>query len=204
MHSQKLLVKMIVLSGFLLLLSGFVAFRSGAFDKYLQKKNSGISYTDTSKKPAPDTAKTPRTIMSSSKSIIMTDYTVKPDISQLDSIEKKRLIDELIKKRAETISKQEIYWMTSSKSGPVLRPADIKLPDTLNGSRILINGESHLLSLTQIDSILRQLNKDTTNLVTDTIVKPPVRIYSTKSGSVFRPADLPPSDNKKEKKKKEH
>lgn len=203
MRSQKMLVKIVVLSGFVLLLSGFVAFRSGAFDKYLQKKYSGLSYTDTSKKPAPDTIKPPKTIMSSSKSIIMTDYTIKPDISQLDSVEKKRLIDELIKKRAEAKAKQELYWMTSSKSGPVVRPSDLKTPDTFNTSRILINGETHLLSLTQIDSMLQQLNNDTVKSVPDTIVKPPVRIYSTKSAPVFRPADLPSSDKDKKKKKKD-
>ncbi len=126
MPATKPLLKVFMPVVFLLLLSGFVAFRSGAFDRYLDStgKNaaSSLSYvSDTSGKPPVDTTK-PRTIMSSSKSMILIDDKSKTKPVLADSTPKTAKKDTLIAPADST--KPTIFY--GSKSGGIVRPADIE------------------------------------------------------------------------------
>lgn len=130
MKSPQLFTKTAVLSLFIFLLTGFVAYRSGAFDKLLAGKqanippaiesNTAITYqVDTI--PKVDSPRPVRTIMSSSKSIVVPDnyeYTYK------DSELKKKLK----KKKMDTAVQKKPIMFSGSKSGPVISPRI--LPDT--------------------------------------------------------------------------
>ena len=73
--------KVIVVTVFILLISGFVAYRSGAFDKMLAGKQNNnktiaantINGYEYDTLPKPDSTTTLPRIMSSSKSMVMTD-----------------------------------------------------------------------------------------------------------------------------------
>lgn len=204
MHSPSPLVKAAALSGFVLLMTGFVAYRSGYLDKYLFSPNGGNSLStmeqpgtfpaDTSKKPGDSITISP--MMSSSKSIIIADQTtttprIRPDLGKprvyiADSVLKKYQVDKDIEK----------VLMTSSKSGMVIpphHPGRTRYP-------VSINGVEKLLTVPQIDSLfLLQPVMDSVRITPDTVTKEPVRFYGTKSGPVIRSTDI--KQKKKNKKK---
>lgn len=136
MPVTKPLLKVIVPVVSLLLLSGFVAYRSGAFDKFIGSTVNGstndLSYaSDTSSKPKVDTTK-PRKIMSSSKSIILIDDKTKPVLSDSNQ---KTFNKDTIKANADSI-KPTIFY--GSKSGGIIRPSDVdklKVKDTLKNKK---------------------------------------------------------------------
>lgn len=130
MKSPQLLTKTVVLSVFIFLLSGFVAYRSGAFAKLLAGKQTNIPRTIESNTaftyqvdtiPKADSPRPVRTIMSSSKSIVMPDnyeYTYKD----------RELKKKLKKKKMDTAVQKRPIMFSGSKSGPVITPRI--LPDT--------------------------------------------------------------------------
>ena len=136
MPATKPLLKVIVPVVSLLLLSGFVAYRSGAFDRNMgstvNSSTNGLSYaSDTSGKPKVDTTKA-RRIMSSSKSMILIDEKTKPDL--FDSILNTSKND-TIKAPADS-TKPTIFY--GSKSGRIIRPSDVdklKVKDTLKNKK---------------------------------------------------------------------
>ncbi len=137
MRPSPLFIKIAVLSLFTLLLTGFVAYRSGAFDKLLAGKktsmipvmesNTAIAYQlDTI--PKVDTLQPhpppPPTIMSSSKSLVITDnyeYIFK------DGKLKKKIKKKNANKKDTAFIKRPIMF-SGSKSGPVIIPQ--VAPDT--------------------------------------------------------------------------
>jgi hypothetical protein len=126
MPATKPLVKVIIPLVSLLLLAGFVAYRSGAFDRYIGSTGNNaatsLSYiSDTNGKPPLDTTK-PRTIMSSSKSMILIDDKSKTKPAPADSTPKTARKDTIIATADST--KPTIFY--GSKSGGIVRPADIE------------------------------------------------------------------------------
>lgn len=130
MNTPSLFSKVAVLSGFILLLSGFVAYRSGAFDQIMTgNKHSSLppigansvnsSYpSDTI--PKADSVPQVRTIMPSSKSIVMPenyDYIIKDDKPK-----KKLKKKDKANKKSDTADKKPTTIFTGSKSGPIIRP----------------------------------------------------------------------------------
>lgn len=112
--------KIAVLLFFILFISGFVAYRSGAFDKIFpgrEKTNSPVSIPENVKdtiKPGVDTTGPKRTIMSSSKSMILIDEKTPKN----DSLPKKAAKDSLLFDNQSTLP--------SSKSGRIMLPGDLK------------------------------------------------------------------------------
>ena len=133
MRPSPLFTKSAVLSVFILLLTGFVAYRSGAFDKLLIGKktnnlpdieiNTVMAYQlDTI--PKVDTPPRLPTIMSSSKSLVMTDnyeYIFK------DGELKQKLKKKNPYKTDSAIIKPPIMF-SGSKSGPVITPRQVITP----------------------------------------------------------------------------
>lgn len=202
MQSQTLFVKVAVVSGFVLLLSGFVAYRSGFFDRYLYSPNGGNSLSNMEQYNPADTGKNPvdstrnRAMMSSSKSMIMIDHSSKPATALPDTAKVRWYIVDSVMGEYKKDKDRELTYMSSSKSGPVIspgHPARKKYPVT-------VNGHQYSYSAPQIDSLL------ILQPVMDTVHRGMVparttdRMPSTKSGGIFRPADVE-KQKKKDKKK---
>ncbi len=127
MKPSPLFTKITTLSAFILLLTGFVAYRSGAFDKLLTGKktssrpvmesNIAIAYQlDTI--PKIDSVPSLPRIMSSSKSMVMTDnyeYIIK-DGKLKKKLKKKK------KGNTDTVVAKPVIIFSGSKSGPVITP----------------------------------------------------------------------------------
>lgn len=121
--------KVIVVTVFILLISGFVAYRSGAYDKMMagqQNNNQAIAANTISDYeydtlPKPDTTTTLPRIMSSSKSMVMTD--VEYEYIVKDGKLKRKLKKKNKNKAAtDTIKPPPPVMMPSSKSGPMITP----------------------------------------------------------------------------------
>jgi hypothetical protein len=200
MGSKHILAKSIVLAGFIVLMSGFVAYRSGAFDKYLHKKNpgdetafyiAGMNLADTSKKP--DTLVPRRQMMSGSKAMILTEPAVpsKPQTAALlsDTAEFLRLYTDLQKiLKEDSIRQQKKVMQYSSKSAVVIEPWE-KTPTLVPPLRI--HGRYRVLTLHQVDSLLNEMKRVYPALaVPDTVKKKRSVMPSTKSGAIIRPKDI--------------
>lgn len=83
-------IKILTLFSFIILLSGFIAYKSGTFDKYFNNENDGpqtlnseqvinseLVPVDTSTVKQMDTIKVNPTMMSTSKSLILVDQKIK-------------------------------------------------------------------------------------------------------------------------------
>lgn len=165
------LVKILVASVFFLLIAGFVAYRSGAFENILHENvvletkageypgmtasNSLIAEPDTAKPGAKDSPPARRTLMSSSKSLIVAD-----EPTWLDSL----LPQRRIKSISGTI-------MSSSKSAMVVPAYKYRLSD----------------------SLVKQLHFDLPDSVRTIPYKDPTRVVlpSSKSGPMIRPRTNP-------------
>ncbi len=199
MRLPKPIVKIAVLSGFVILLTGFVAYRSGAFDSYLQKEEPAIypyekllafNISDTNKKPTIDTLIQPRTLMSSSKSLIL--------------VEEKKIarvyIDTSTSTKYNPNLPKETHRMWSSKSGAVIRTSDLEVPPKLKLEPAGIDNKP--FTHKQIDSIFRVPRADSLRIVPlDTTKKDSPKMYGTKSGMIFRSSDIKPAKKTNKKKK---
>jgi hypothetical protein len=119
MRVNNQLTRIIVLSFFILCISAFVAYRSGAFDRVFgaRQTNPEPAFSsfgkDTVKPPKTDTTEWKKTIMSSSKSIIV--------------IEDKNMVtDSFGKKPKDSSFINNKRSLPSSKSGRIISPADLK------------------------------------------------------------------------------
>lgn len=127
--------KVIVVTVFILLISGFVAYSSGAFDKMLAGKQSNnktiaantINGYEYDTLPKPDSTTTLPRIMSSSKSMVMTD--VEYEYIVKDGKLKRKLKKKNKNKAATDTVKPPPVMMPSSKSGPMITPGKTT-PDT--------------------------------------------------------------------------
>ena len=201
MRSPHFFLKAATVSSFLLLLSGFVAYRSGYFDRYLYSTNGGNSLSnvqqsdyavaDTGKKPVDSMQN--RTLMSSSKSIVIADATSGKNLPLTDTGTLRVFIADSIRLKYEKELEKERVYMMSSKSGYVVsasHPSRTRYP-------VSINGKLQFFTAPQIDSLIKlKPIIDTFKTIPDTVTKEPVRIFSTKSGSILRSSDI-----KKAKKK---
>ena len=116
-------IKALTLSSFLLFITAFVLYRSGKLDTWFDKEEPSIQTShnggsiadntmDTTKPVVPDT--TPRLMMSSSKSMVLTDKS-------------KRYKDTIgLKKKVDSI-KRETILMSSSKSGIIFKPLSVNM-----------------------------------------------------------------------------
>ncbi len=198
MESPRPVLKIIVLSIFILLLSGFVAYRSGAFDNYLYAAApgvegtfhiSGVNLADTSKRP--DTTIPPRTMISSSKSMILPGSRVlsakdqQKSVLTLDTAGFLKLYGDLRKIKTEDSLKQEKNKtrFSSSKSMEVIKPADVQI---LYSEPVLINGAYRILSIQQVDSLLKEMDKKYPVVAIPDSTKKTI-MYSSKSGPILSP-----------------
>lgn len=118
MKPPKLLAKIAVLSFFVLFLAGFVAYRSGAFDKWFSKESSATQPAETNALMAAqdntlatvDSPPTTKTIMSGSKSMPLPEKKTVYDRSDSTVSIPKEVIDKMI-------------MMSGSKSGYLI-PAE--------------------------------------------------------------------------------
>lgn len=157
MRSHNMFLKIGVLVVFAILMSAFVGFHSGVFDKYLSNRSHQVTgdfiipVHDTDKKPA---QQTDRTRMSSSKSMIMTDYTFNPVPTLSFGIDTPKLItfyNKLVarQKYNEAVRKRnEENMMVSTKSGPILKPVDMKA---------WIDGKEKSFSPAEVDSAVNHM-----------------------------------------------
>lgn len=204
MRSPHFFLKAATVFSFLLLLSAFVAYRSGYFDRYLYSPNGGNSLSnmqqsnyavaDTGTKPV-DTMQN-RTLMSSSKSIVITDAASGKNFPSTDTGRLRVFMDDSIRLKYEKELEKERVYMMSSKSGYVVsasHPSRTRYP-------VSINGKLQFFTAPQIDSLIKlKPIIDTISTIPDTVTKEPVRIFSTKSGSILRSSDIKKA-NKKAKK----
>lgn len=207
MPPPKLITKAATVTFFLALISCFVAYRSGLFDRYLYSTNGGNSLSDhgqyspaaTENGQQPNDTVPTRTIMPSSKSMIL----VEPGKSHLPNPSdtgrlRVYIPDSAWKKYLQEKEQQRLY-MSSSKSALVIsptHPARARYPVTINGLTLYYTAPQldSLLSLSPvIDTVYRA-----PALVPDTPSYNPRIMPSTKSGGIFYPADL----KKKKKKQK--
>lgn len=128
--------KVIVVTVFILLISSFVAYRSGAFDKILagQQRNNNqaiaantITGFEYDTLPKTDSIVTLPRIMSSSKSMVMTD--VEYEYILKDGKLKRKLKKKNKNKQEADTVKPPPVMMPSSKSGPMITPRKTT-PDT--------------------------------------------------------------------------
>jgi hypothetical protein len=206
MRSPHFFLKAATVSSFLLLLSGFVAYRSGYFDRYLYSTNGGNSLSnmqqsdyavaDTGTKPVDSMQN--RTLMSSSKSIVIADAAPVKNLPFTDTGTLRVFIADSIRLKYEKELEKERVYMMSSKSGYVVsasHPSRTRYP-------VSINGKLQFLTAPQIDSLIKlKPIIDIMKTIPDTATKEPVRIFSTKSGSILRSSDIKKA-NKKAKKTK--
>lgn len=113
MESPSLLTKALTLTLFLLLMSGFVAYRLGAFEHKTTRTDLALVSG-----PAVDSPEEkPKLIMSSSKSMSVTEpYRIKA-----------QSVDSPVKQQTNP-ERTEPTVMPSSKSGPIFRPAQNNPP----------------------------------------------------------------------------
>lgn len=169
MKSAPSLVKYLTLACFIILLCGFVAYRSGAFDKYLHKKNAdyvlAFNASDTSGKP--DTIIPGKRMMSGSKAMVLSENSLFSRVKRLnpsapaDTAQYMALYRELKRIKNEDSVKQEkeIIRMSSSKSAVIIKPEDMPEKRYLRQELQLINGTYYYLSMYQVDSLLREMDK---------------------------------------------
>ena len=195
MRSPHFFLKAATVSSFLLLISGFVAYRSGYFDRYLYSTNGGNSLSnmqqsdyavaDTGKKPVDSMQN--RTLMSSSKSIVIADAAPGKNFPSIDTGRLRVFMDDSIRLKYEKELEKERVYMMSSKSGYVVsasHPSRTRYP-------VSINGKLQFLTAPQIDSLIKlKPIIDTIRTIPDTVTKVPVRIFGTKSGSILRSSDI--------------
>jgi hypothetical protein len=120
MQTPSPIAKATVLVCFIIMLSGFVAYRSGVFDKQAIKTKAIYSaIDDTTKKPTVDTS-SERMIMSSSKSMILIDKskTLKKDTVPV-TIKK----DTIAKPLTDTAKPTRFY---GTKSGAIFNGQDVE------------------------------------------------------------------------------
>jgi hypothetical protein len=114
MPEKNRVLQVFVIGIFIILISGFVAYRSGIFGKNIsgaaEFADPVVNGLDTL--PPPDDSAKPRRMMSGSKSMILIDN--KPDK------------DSAIKKIAKDSTASGTGILPSSKSGIIIRPKDIK------------------------------------------------------------------------------
>lgn len=195
MRSPHFFLKAATVCSFLLLISGFVAYRSGYFDRYLYSTNGGNSLSnmqpsdyavaDTGTKPVDSIQN--RTLMSSSKSIVIADAALGKNIPLTDTGRLRVFMDDSIRLKYEKDLEKERVYMVSSKSGYVVsasHPSRTRYP-------VSINGKLQFLTAPQIDSLIKlKPIIDTIKTIPDTATQEPARIFGTKSGSILRSSDL--------------
>jgi hypothetical protein len=207
MHKPTLLAKITALSSFIILLTGFIAYRSGYLDQYLYSPNGGNSLSAIEKREnnLADTGTNPvdsfrnRVMMSSSKSIVIADYKTNPSITGRDTVRPRWFIADSVMKQYKKDKEQEMLYMSSSKSGAIISPNHPAKKRYL----VVVNREYQFFTAYQIDSLLLlQPLMDSLYTKPDTIKTEPIRIYSTKSGSIIRPSDIKSMEKIKKKTKK--
>ena len=209
MPLPKPFTKVATVTFFLTLISCFVAYRSGLFDRYLYSTNGGNSLSDhgqyssrasESGDQSDDTIPV-RTMMSSSKSIILAEPGKSNTPNPADTGRLRIYIADSVWKKYLAENEKERVYMSSSKSGYVIsprHPARVRYPVTINGLTLRYTAPQ-LDSLLSLSPII-----DTTSAyklpqpVPDTPVSSPRIMPSTKSGGIFFPGDL----KKKKKKQK--
>ncbi|MBL7733268.1 MAG: hypothetical protein JNM88_19025 [Chitinophagaceae bacterium] len=208
MQKTSIFVKAAVLSVFVFLMTGFIAYRSGFFDKYLYSANGGNSLSnlqqngesmaDTGRYPV-DSART-RQRMSGSKSLILTDLTPGRSSSLPDTGKTRIFVADSVWNKYKKEKESEMMYMSSSKSGAVIpprHPARKRYPLVVNGVAGNYTGPQ-IDSLLELKPVIDSIPPVNANQP-DTAVNKPRIMPSTKSGGVFYPADLK-KQNKKNKK----
>jgi hypothetical protein len=158
----------------------------------------GNNPVDTGRNPVDSLRSRP--MMSGSKSMVMVDYTTNPRTATKDTARPRWFMADSVMKQYKKDKDQEMLYMSSSKSGAIIspnHPSRKKYP-------VIVNDKYIFLTTPQIDSLLLlQPAMDSLYNKPDTVRKEPVRIYSTKSGSIIRPGDIgtPKKEKNKDKKK---
>lgn len=171
------LLKFAVLLMFVTLLSSFVAYRTGYFDKYLYAQNVLPPTVD-----SPEVAPQTDAHMSSSKSVIMSDFTIKPPDS--NSITE----EEIRNMPTRSVKDIPTQYMGTTKSGPVI--LNIKEPQYyyVDGVRYT---KSEYDSIKKREALPYKVNNNTQPLTvhTDSIEyeKERMRMVSSKSAYVLDP-----------------
>jgi hypothetical protein len=204
MRSTPILAKSIALVSFVVLMSGFVAYRSGAFDKYLYKGDGSrfdvYNQSDTSGKP--DTIKPEKTIMAGSKAMVLSETHLFSKVRHLnpsvpaDTAQFLGLYREFkrIKNEDSVRQHKEMIRMSSSKSMVIMKPEDLPENRYMQKQFLRIDGSQYYLSMFQVDSLLYEMKRvypvNPAIAVPDTVKKTHQVMPSTKSGSIIRPKDI--------------
>lgn len=189
--------KILVLSGFILLMSGFVAYRSGAFDNYLYAASpsgeryiaiSDIDLTNSFVKQ--DTVPPKKRMMSGSKAMIL----IPPPIVTKDNREIITDTAEFVRvyrsfmriKNDDSILQRRRMMASSSKSAAVFTPLENR-----PNEYIFINNQVRQATIPLIDSLIIEMRRLYPAVANLDSVKPTRPVMpSSKSGSIFRSKDL--------------
>ncbi len=192
MYKAGSLIKIIVLVCFAALMSAFVAYRSGSFDKYIYNKGdinsladnpAALNTLDTTAKPKLDSAELKR---------IMSD----PEVIRMASSKSARIIEDW---PARTKPIDSILKITSKYTNKLPLKDTVIKPKTImssSKSMILIDRPKKVKQDTVIKPVSDAINK----VLPDTAK--PVRFYGSKSGIIFKPDDVKVIDKKEKKKLK--
>jgi hypothetical protein len=128
-------VKSLTLVSFIMLLTGFITFRTGAFDKYLKAEDQTLPL-DT-----PETRHSP-SMLSTSKSITVVEqeleFSLVDSNEVFDHKEKSELVD------TNSVLNQNLKWSSSD-----LSQADSALADKIRHSPAMMSGSKYSISLDQ-------------------------------------------------------
>jgi hypothetical protein len=202
MYKANSAVKIIVLVCFAALMSAFVAYRSGAFDKYIDKESSEkVSAEDNFLTLQKDTVPPSgfyidrNELMASSKSISVTPtYKYRP-VS----------VKYFEEKKAKAISEEEAWKSILNKDTTKPLPADSVLKAREAKERLLMSSSKSMIIIdrpktVKPDTVAKPVS-DTVNKVLPDTAKP-IRFYGSKSGIIFKPDDVKVIDKKEKKKLK--
>jgi hypothetical protein len=192
MYKANSAIKIIVLVCFAALMSAFVAYRSGTFDKYIYKVETATipdsNSFDTTGKPQMDSAAIKK---------IASD----PEVIRMASSKSGRIINDWPARTKSNDSILKIIFKDTVK--PL--PADSVLKAREAKERLLMSSSKSMIIIDRPktgkpDTVVKPVS-DTVNKVLPDTAKP-VRFYGSKSGIIFKPDDVKVIDKKEKKKLK--